>query len=65
MTLCNFWGSHKSRSLDDTRVLEKVKLSTMCVPARGLSGRVNQGEMVGRIGFEPMTNGLKIHCSTD
>ncbi len=21
--------------------------------------------MVGRIGFEPMTNGLKIHCSTD
>ncbi len=22
-------------------------------------------EMVGRIGFEPMTNGLKVQCSTN
>lgn len=26
--------------------------------------RKSEREKVGRIGFEPMTNGLKVHCST-
>jgi hypothetical protein len=35
-------------------------------PLRELNGKLGSDEvLVGRAGFEPATNGLKVRCSTD
>ena len=43
--------------------------NTLDIGDRSLTDEPEFGQiclhMVGRIGFEPMTNGLKVRCSTD